>query len=114
MIISEAWDILVAPFPFVDRPDSKPRPILVLSAGLFNQLNGHTITAMITTGKGNPWPGDKPIAQLDGTGLNVPSVIRPKLFTLDNRILKKRIGALQETDRRAINQYFSNVLALRP
>ena len=42
------WDVVVVPFPFVDKKVSKPRPALVLSDIDFN-IKGLVILSMITT-----------------------------------------------------------------
>jgi mRNA interferase MazF len=56
---------------------------------------------MITTlGKG-PWPGDTPIEELPAAGLPRPCMVRLKLFTLDARLIRKRLGALAQNDIRA-------------
>lgn len=79
---------------------SKPRPALVLSAPTCNGENGHTVLAMITRGAPMRWPSDVAIADLRPTGLRAPSVVRWKLFTLDNRVVRRGIGALAAADRR--------------
>ena len=90
----------MVPFPFSERPQAKRRPALVLSNRGFNR-HGHTILAMITTGAHRPWPGDSEIADLEASGLEVPCIIRLKLFTLDNRLLLRRLGRLSVADRKA-------------
>lgn len=97
----ERWDILTAPFPFVDAPVRKPRPVLVLSGGQFNRQNGHVIAAMITTGARSRWPGDHAILDLAATGLNHPSVVRWKVFTLPFDAISRRIGELASADRQS-------------
>jgi mRNA-degrading endonuclease toxin of MazEF toxin-antitoxin module len=94
----ERFDVVVVPFPFVDSPRRKPRPALVLSTEAFGQANGHSILAMITRGAGTRWPSDHPIDDLGPTGLQHPSVLRWKVFTLDNRVISRRIGSLAEAD----------------
>jgi mRNA interferase MazF len=98
-MIFEPFEIVIVPFPFVDRPIAKPRPALVLSAAEFNRHNGHTLLAMITTAARTHWPSDSPIADLEPTGLLRDCVVRWKLFTLDNRVLGRRSGALGGQDR---------------
>ena len=96
-MIFERFDVVV-PFPFVDAASSKPRPALVLSSGRFNRANLHTVLAMITRATHTKWPSDRPIEDLQPTGLRDPSVVRFKVFTLDNRILQRRIGQLSGHD----------------
>jgi len=100
-VISEAWDVVVVPFPFSERPGTKRRPALVLSRASFNRA-GHTALAMITTRAHRPWPGDVDIEKLEETGLPLPCIVRLKLFTLDNRLLMTRLGSLSLPDRRQV------------
>ncbi len=109
-MICELWDIVVVPFPFVDSAKVKPRPALVLSNEAFNSNNGHTIMSMITTGSNRSWYSDVVITELEKTGLNVSSVVRPKIFTLDNRFIKKKIGHLSSKDVRQIKKFLEATL----
>ncbi len=104
----EAWDIVVVPFPFTDRSIRKKRPALVLSAHTFNQ-HGHSLLAMITTSS-LPWPGDTPLKDLNATGLATSCVVRLKLFTLDNRLILRRIGQLSSEDRSHVITEFKSIL----
>src|SRR5664279_168018 len=100
-VISEAWDVVVVPFPFSERPGAKKRPALVLSRPSFNKA-GHTAMAMITTRAHRPWPGDVEIERLEQAGLPLPCIVRLKLFTLDNRLLMAKLGSLSAADRRRV------------
>src|SRR5215470_11307069 len=91
------WDVAVVPFPFSNQPGSKRRPALVLSDRAFNG-KGYTVLAMITTSGHRPWPGDVPLSDYIAAGLHAPCIVRLKLFTLDNRLLLKRIGGLSVSD----------------
>ena len=51
-----------------------------------------TLLAMITTAGHSSWPSDYAIEDLRPTGLRIACVVRWKLFTLDNRVLGRRIG----------------------
>jgi mRNA interferase MazF len=96
-VICDPWDVVVVPFPFTERAGTKRRPALVLSATAFN-ANGHTLLAMITTKAQPPWPGDTVIEDLPSAGLRASCIIRLKAFTLDNRLILRRIGHLSATD----------------
>ena len=99
-MICERFDVVVVPFPFVDAARTKPRPALVLSNTAFNGANRHTVLAMITRAAHTQWPSDHAIEDLRPTGLREASVVRFKVFTLDNRILQRRIGKLGDDDAR--------------
>jgi len=109
-VICNQYDVVVVPFPFTDRPTSKRRPALALSALRFNSESGHTLLAMITSADNPPWPLDVPI---DSTvaGLRVASKVRLKLFTLDNRIIAQKAGSLRERDKKAVAKAISELLS---
>ena len=69
-----------------------------MSGRRFNDA-GNTILAMITTTGHRSWPGDTELADHRVAGLRVPCLVRLKLFTLDNRLLAKKIGRFGEEDR---------------
>jgi mRNA interferase MazF len=107
--IFDRFDVVVVPFPFSDKAGRKRRPALVLSNRDFN-TTGHTVLAMITTKGHHPWPGDCEITGLEAAGLPLPCIVRLKLFTLDNRLIRRRIGELSEADearvRRSLGTFF--------
>jgi mRNA interferase MazF len=105
------YEIVVVPFPFTDRSDHKRRPALALSGKDFNEESRHTVLAMITSAQNSPWPLDVPI-DFTAAGLSAASKVRLKLFTLDNRLILRRIGTLREPDRRTVARVLSNLLAL--
>lgn len=105
----ERWQIVVVPFPFVDSPQAKRRPALVLSSTEFNR-SGHTILSMITTKAQPGWPGDVPIQDRSAAGLPRACLVRLKLFTLDNRLLIERLGRLGGADRAAVSDALRTVL----
>ena len=106
----EAWDIVTVPFPFTDRATQKRRPALLLSKRNFNR-RGHSVMAMITTARPS-WPGDVPLSDLARAGLSVPCIVRLKLFTLDNRLIVKRIGHLSAEDSNGVAAALKAILPL--
>lgn len=108
------YDIVKVPFPFTDRQASKTRPALVLSDDkAFNSRIGHSVMAMITSAKHSDWPLDTPIENLMAAGLPAPSVIRLKLFTLDNRLILAKLGQLASTDQIVVEQHLKTLLFSR-
>jgi len=108
-MICDVGDIVVVPFPFVDQPASKRRPAIVLSNIDFN-AEGYSILSMITTKQNPAWPGDTKITDIDTCGLRSPCLIRLKIFTLDNRIILKKIGSMAETDFVQVTDHFRKFL----
>ncbi|HTR57467.1 MAG TPA: type II toxin-antitoxin system PemK/MazF family toxin [Casimicrobiaceae bacterium] len=96
----ERFDVVRVPFPFTDRQAEKNRPALVISDGAaFNRPAGHSAMAMITSASHAPWPLDVPVSNLAAAGLPAPSIVRFKLFTLDHRLVRGKLGRLSDQDR---------------
>lgn len=96
----ERFDVVRVPFPFTDREAEKNRPALVISgSAAFNRPAGHSVMAMITWAGHAAWPLDVPISDLESAGLPAPSIVRFKLFTLDHRLARGKLGQLAEKDR---------------
>ncbi|MBZ0227283.1 MAG: type II toxin-antitoxin system PemK/MazF family toxin [Bauldia sp.] len=112
-MICDFGDVVAVPFPFVDRPILKRRPALVLTARAFNADNGQSVLAMITTAAGSSWPSDIEISDGEGAGLMHRSVVRWKLFTLENGALLRKLGTLGSNDRAAVARFARLRLAPR-
>lgn len=98
----EPFDVVVVPFPFTDRNATKRRPVLVLSTGIFNKSSGHSVLAMITSAEQSSWPGDLPISDIESAGLTTDCLVRMKLFTLDDRLIIRKVGSLGASDRKKL------------
>ena len=96
------WDVVIVPFPFSNQPGAKRRPALILSASGFNR-HGQAVLAMITTAGHHPWPGDVMLTDLKAAGLNVPCLVRLKLFTLDQRLIVRKAGRLSAIDEQQVS-----------
>jgi len=101
----DSFEVVLVPFPFIDNANGKKRPALILSSSAsFNMKIGASVMAMITTASHNPWPLDINISDLDAAGLPSSSLIRMKLFTLDHRLILKKLGLLHKSDQAAVEK----------
>jgi len=112
MVICEVGEVAVVPFPFTDMAVAKPRPALVLSTQAANAESGSTIFAMITTAARSHWPTDVPLADTEPAGLRDASLVRLKLFTLDNRLVARKIGTLSPRDRQSVRKMLREVMGV--
>lgn len=94
------FDVVVLPFPFSDQINQKRRPVVIISSDKFNTQSNHVITAMVTTAKKSKWSFDTQIKDLKSAGLEVPCLIRMKLFTADKELIIKKIGELSLSDQK--------------
>ena len=107
----ERFDVVRVPFPFTDRQSTKNRPALVLSSAEdFNHAAGHSVMAMITSEANAPWPLDQTLGNLVAAGLPAPSKVRFKLFTLDDRLVRGRLGRLDDSDAQAVAHALGRLL----
>lgn len=103
------WDVVIVPFPFTDRSETKRRPALVLSDTSFS-VSGHSVLAMITTAAKAAWPSDVRITDLAAAGLTVSCVIRFNIFTIDNRLVLHRAGHLGSDDIATVKTRLRHIL----
>lgn len=107
----DSFEVVLIPFPFTDNASSKKRPALILSSSIhFNRKIGASVMAMITTSAHHPWPLDIPIADWKAAGLPVPSIIRMKFFTLDHRLILKKLGFLVLADQHRVEKNVKQLL----
>jgi len=109
-MICEPYTVVDVPFPFSDLPRSKRRKALVLSSETLQRRNGATILMMITSATGSTWHLDVPLVGWEAAGLRKPCVARPKLFTLDNRLIIGRVGTLTAADVQSVAQVLGDAM----
>jgi mRNA interferase MazF len=106
----EPFDVAVVSFPFTGSSRTKRRPALVLSQkNDFSAVIEHSVLAMITSQKNEPWPLDVAIKNKKQSGLTASSVVRMKLFTLDNRFIIRKIGHLSKSDQMHVIQSLKKI-----
>lgn len=104
-------DIVIIPFPFFDNKNYKPRPAVVLSNFEFNKSHMNSLLSMITTASNTKWDSDIEITNYQEAGLKTKSIIRFKIFTLDNRLIKSKIGTLHNIDKNFLSKSLTNIFA---
>jgi len=65
---------------------------------------------MITSARHSSWPMDIQILARKTTGLPKPSIIRMKIFTLDNKLITKKIGKLSKIDSEKVIQNIKEII----
>jgi mRNA interferase MazF len=102
MEIYKPFEVVVVPFPFTDKRQTKRRPAIVLSSAKHQRETKHCTLLMVTTAAKSHWPSDTTIAHLDTTGLTHDSIIRQKVFTIDSRLILRKAGHLHKVDKEAL------------
>lgn len=104
IVTYDRFDVVAVPFPVGASVPSGRRPALVLTVRGHNLAQGHTVFAMITSAETTGWATDVLIGDLEEAGLPAPSVVRLKLFTLDNDVPLGRLGSLAKKDAKAVRR----------
>jgi len=107
--IFKPYSIITVPFPFTDKDFTKKRPALVISQESYQKFTRHCVLAMITSAKHSQWKLDIPIQDIQVAGLPGLSIIRPKLFTLDERLILRELGTLSERDKEAVKNMLGQI-----
>ena len=106
------YQIVVVPFPFVDKQANKRRPAVILSSSSFIASHAHLLLAMITTSQKHAWESDVVITDWKTAGFHLPCIIRFKLFTLDTDNVLQTIGSLSQLDQDKVKFSLKNHLAI--
>jgi mRNA interferase MazF len=86
MATFKPFDIVAAPFPYVERPILQRRPCLIVGEP---EKTGLVWVIMITSAKNEVWQDDVHIEHLDQAGLKAASIIRTaKIVTVETSALK--------------------------
>lgn len=112
MMICKPFDVVEVPFPFIDSPKTKSRKALVISSKDFNDKNNATTLAMITSATNSLWYQDTPVSNLQMAGLKKDCCIRFKIFTIQNELIKDKVGSLSEQDQELVSQRLSEVFPI--
>lgn len=109
-MIYKPFDVILVPFPFTDKTTLKKRPALVLSNSKYQIDTNHLVLAMITSAKNSSWVNDYKIDDIASAGLNTQCVVRAKLFSLDERLIIKKIGSVSSNEHETIISNFKAIL----
>jgi len=106
----DPWDVLLVPFPFTDRGIVKQRPAIVINKNDYQCKTGHLIMLMVTGAKKSSWDSDIKITDLGTAGLNIPSSIRFKMFSIDERMVVKKAGSLAKQDWQEVKKRLNQII----
>ena len=108
--------VAVVEVAFSDGSGSKPRPVLVVSAGTFHRSLPDIIVCPISSQPRfyrRPGPGDRPLRSWRVVGLRHPSTVRvSKLLAVDKEIVMRVIGDLPRDDLAGVDTILRHALAL--
>lgn len=111
MTIYKQGEVVDVLFPFIDTPKRKLRPAVVLSNAEFQKNSGACILIMVTSAERSRWNTDVPLSDWQKAGLKKPSIIRWKIFTLDEKLIAKSRGVLSDQDASQVKAHLKSVFS---
>jgi mRNA interferase MazF len=104
-------DVVLVPFPFTDQSGTKKRPAVVVSSASYNNARRDLILAAVTSQVSRATQvGDVEVSEWEGAGLLKPSVIKPILTTIEQRLVIRTLGRLRADDEGALRDMLRVIL----
>lgn len=107
-------EIILIPFPFTDLSTFKQRPAVILSSDEFNSKQRDVIAAAVTSRiPDQPEPSDFLLdaSDLESARLPKASLVKlGKILTLDQRLIRKKLGFLPAATLTRLLDEFQHVL----
>jgi mRNA interferase MazF len=106
-------DLVLVPFPFTDQTAIKKRPAAVISSAAYHRHRPDLLILAVTS-QTRPVQlfGEATVAKWQQAGLLKPSVIKPVIATIDRALVLRRLGQLEDEDKRSMRQLLLAILAL--
>ncbi len=102
-------DVVLVRYPFSDASSAKVRPAVVVSAP---HPSRDLFVVPLTSRTSGLLSGEFILTDWAGAGLNVPSAVKRGLFTIEERLVIKRIGSMAAADRDQLDSALRAWLAL--
>jgi mRNA interferase MazF len=104
-------DIVLVPFPFTNQAASKKRPAVVISNLAYNAVRPDVIVMAVTSQlRADASLLEIPLGRWEAAGLLKPSTIKPVVATLEQRLVLRRLGALDPGDQTALKTGIEAIL----
>ena len=98
-------DVVLVPFPFTNQAASKQRPAVIVSSLGYNSTRPDVVVMAITSQLHSTISfGEMRIQDWQSANLLKPSVIKPVFATLEQSLILKQLGSLQQVDQAMLKQ----------
>lgn len=107
----EFGDLVLVPFPFTDQSTSKRRPAAIVSSVAYHRERRDLIILAVSSQvRPAVSVGEVGIARWKEAGLLKPSVLKPVLATIERRLVLRKLGRLEDEDRRTLREILAAIL----
>lgn len=107
----EFGDVVLVRFPFTSQQAFKQRPAVVVSNRAYNQARPDIVIMAITSQLSSPSGfGGIQIVDWQAANLLKPSAIKPVFATIEQILVLKTLGVLQDPDRSSLQKAIAGLL----
>jgi mRNA interferase MazF len=105
-------DVVLVPFPFTNQTASKKRPAVVVSSNTYNERRHDVIVMAITSQVLRPAGaiGEVLLDDWKGAGLPKPSLVKAVVATLEQPLIVRKLGSLQDSDLRSLRLALQRII----
>jgi len=104
-------DVVLVRFPFTNQIAFKQRPAVVVSSQTYNSVRPDVIIMPVTSQlRPTGAFGEVMLVDWSSAGLLKPSAIKPIFATLEQALLLKRLGSLEDADQKALRHLINTLL----
>jgi mRNA interferase MazF len=104
-------DVVLVPFPFTDQSGAKRRPAVIVSSNGYNADRRDLVIMAITSQVRVPLGfGESLVADWQTAGLIKPSVVKPVLTTIEQRLVVRIMGKFAAGDIRALGSVIAQII----
>jgi len=104
-------DVVLVPFPFTSQIASKKRPAVVVSQKGYSIARPDVIVMAITSQlRATASLGEVWIAHWQAAGLLKPSAVKPVIATLEQQLILRILGRLDERDRASLRLAIDTII----
>jgi len=109
----EFGDVVLVPFPFTDQTTTKHRPAVVVSSAAYHRERPDLVILAVTS-QMRPAAGlaEIAIAKWKEAGLLKPSVLKPVVATIERGLVLRKLGRLEQEDRRSLRNLLDGILGV--
>jgi mRNA interferase MazF len=102
--------VVLVPFPFTDQSASKRRPAVVVSTSAYGEERPDIVVMAITSQLRAESKFDWAIEHWQEAGLLKPSAIKPVIATIEQSLVLKALGALDDADRAGLRKLLAEIV----
>jgi mRNA interferase MazF len=105
-------DVVLVSFPFTDQSASKQRPAVVISGAAYHSARRDVIIMAVSSQlRFTAAFGEVALQDWQAARLIKPSVVKPVIATIEQRLVRKALGSLSSGDQRHVREMINQIIA---